>query len=78
MNKTFCIDDIIQEILSGEYVKDTLPNSAVSFSGEHEAIYFSNQRRFMQSDLADLVINSGQCLDDLEWLKKVGILNHGK
>lgn len=27
----------------------------------------------MQSDLADLVISSNQCLDNLKWLKKVGI-----
>lgn len=73
-NKAFGIDDIIQEILSGEYTKDKLPNSAISFSGEHEAQYFSNLRRYLQSDLAELVITSGQCLDDLNYLKKIGEL----
>ena len=73
-NKAFGIDDIIQEIISGEYVMDDLPNSAISFTGEHEALYFSNLRRYLQSDMAELVITSGQCLDDLRCLKEIGVI----
>ena len=77
-NKAFGIDDIIREIKSGEYVKDDLPDSAISFTGEHEALYFSNLRRYLQSDLAKLVMDAGQSLDDLKCLKEIGVIQRGR
>lgn len=73
-DNSFGIDDIIKEIKSGEYKKDILSESAVSFTGEHEALYFSNLRRNLQSDLAELVISVGQSLDDLRVLRKIGVV----
>ena len=55
-------DTILREIESGELVRETLAEDAVSFTGEHEAMYFSNLRKNLKSDLAALVINTGQSL----------------
>lgn len=65
------IDVLVNEILSGEYPKDILPNSALGFSGEHQALYFSNFRRNLQSDMAHAVMLNSQCTYDLELLKKI-------
>lgn len=77
-NKAFGIDGIIREIKSGEYVKDALPDSAIGFIGEHEALYFSNLRRYLQSDLAKLVMDAEQSFDDLECLKEIGVIQRGR
>lgn len=67
------VDKIVDEIISGQWERETEPfsESQLSLSGEFEAQYFSNLRRYLQSDLAELVITSGQCLDDLKILKKI-------
>lgn len=70
-NNTIGIDVLIEEILQGEYPKDILPNSALGFSKEHEAQYFSNFRRNLQSDIANSVISDFQSLDYLDYLKMV-------
>lgn len=64
------IEKLMQEVMSGELQKDTLPNSALSFSGEQQALYFSNLRRNLQSDMAKIVMTSSHNLDELEMLKK--------
>lgn len=62
-------EDLIQEVLSGEYKKDVLPNSALEFTGEHQAMYFSNMRRNIISDMAYSVINDSPSLYELHILK---------
>lgn len=59
-------------------VKDALPDSAIGFIGEHEALYFSNLRRYLQSDLAKLVMDAEQSFDDLECLKEIGVIQCGR
>ena len=70
-SNTIGIDILIGEILSEEYPKDILPNSALGFSKEHQAQYFSNFRRNLQSDMASSVISNFQSTYDLELLKKI-------
>lgn len=63
------IDVLVEEILSGECSIDILPNSALGFSNEQQAQYFSNLRRNLQSDMASAVITNSQSYSDLELLK---------
>lgn len=70
-NNRIGIDVLIAEILSGEYTKDILPNSAFGFSDEQQAQYFSNLRRNLKSDMASAVISNSQSAYDLELLKKI-------
>ena len=70
-NNRIGIDALVAEILSGEYTKDILPNSAFGFSNEQQAQYFSNLRRNLQSDMASAVISNSQNAYDLELLKKI-------
>ncbi len=70
-NNRIGIDALVEEILSGEYTKDILPNSALGFSNEQQAQYFSNLRRNLQSDMANAVISNSQNAYDLELLKKI-------
>lgn len=65
------IDFLVEEILNGEYPKEILPNSALGFSKEHQAMYFSNLRRNLQSDMASSVISNSISTYDLEILKKI-------
>lgn len=71
------IDRLIREIQEGVYEKDTLPNSALGFTREQQAQYFSNLRRNLQSEMADIVINASQSLGELELLRKWRDSNHG-
>lgn len=43
------IQTLVGEVVRGEHSKDHLPNAAFDFSGEAQAIYFSNARRNLQS-----------------------------
>ena len=67
------IDRLMKEIREGEYKKDILPNSALCFTREQQAQYFSNLRKNLQSEMADVVINDFQSLKEIEILKKCGI-----
>lgn len=71
LSNTIGIDVLIDEIMSDEYPKDILPNSALGFSNEHQAQYFSNFRRNLQSDMASSVISDFQSTYDLELLKRI-------
>lgn len=70
-NNSIGIDVLVEEILRGDYPKDILPNSALGFSNEQQAQYFSNLRRNLQSDMASAVISNSQSTYDLELLKKI-------
>lgn len=64
------IEELMEEIMSGEIQKDTLPNSALEFSEERQALYFSNLRKNLQSDVAWLVMSHNhQTIDNMlnEW-----------
>ncbi len=64
-------EKIMLEIQSGVWVKDILPNAAVRFAEEHEAMYFANARKNLQSDMADAVINVSQDLNALKILENI-------
>ena len=65
------MDDIINEILSGEYKRDILPEYALKFSGEPEACYFSRLRNNLRSDMAYAVMNNSQDTSELFLLNEI-------
>lgn len=65
------IDKLIQEVISGKLQKDSLHDSALSFTGEQQALYFSNLRNNLQSDMARIVMTNTQSTDKLELLKRI-------
>lgn len=65
------LKQLVQEVVNGEHVMDTLPNDAWDFSGERQAAYFSNARRFMQSDVFHSIVYSNQQTDDVKFLQEV-------
>lgn len=62
------ISTLVNEVLRGEHVKDTLINSSYKFSGETAANYFSNARNNLHSDMAYRVFEVGADLTDLKIL----------
>ena len=56
------IHSLVQEVMSGEHPMDTLPNASKDFSNEVQAIYFSNTRRNMESDLFHIIAYEKQQL----------------
>lgn len=72
--ETLSIDDIIKEIVHGEWDTNTPETTCIPWCNECEAMYFSNVRRYLQSDMADLIINTGQQLDELVILKNAHII----
>lgn len=64
------IDGLIQEVASGKYKKDTLPNASLEFSGERQAQYFSNLRRNLQSVSAQRIMTHSPQLFELQLLKE--------
>ncbi len=65
------IEKLVQEILVGEHRKERLPNSSYDFSKERQAMYFSNMRKNLQSDVSDIVMNTNHRLEDLEMLSMI-------
>ena len=66
---------LIEEILSGETVKDVLLNSAFPFENERQASYFSRARNNMKSDMARATMDQSTQLDDLKILE---VIRNGK
>lgn len=60
---------LVEEVLRGEHKKDILLNSSYEFDQEVQAIYFSNARKNMSSDIAYVVMNDNQQLEDIKILK---------
>lgn len=60
---------LMAEVLRGEHIIDTLPNSSFDFAEEQQAIYFSNARKNMKSEMAYATMHSGQQLNDLKILE---------
>lgn len=63
-------EELLQEILRGELVRDVLPNPSYEFSGERKARYYSNMRWNMESDMAFLVMKNHQNYCELDLLKE--------
>lgn len=45
------ISDLMQELESGQYKKEILPNSSYEMSGERQAMYFSHARENLKRTL---------------------------
>lgn len=67
------IDNLIEEIMNGEYMRDVLPESAFDFSGECQAQYFSHLRKNLESDTAHSVMTVHQDLRELRLLKEIRV-----
>ena len=65
------VDSLVQEVISGEIKRDHLINSSADFSGETQAEYFSNARRFMQSTTCEVVFKAATNTNDLILLKRI-------
>ena len=53
------IDALMQEVVSGETKREYMPSAANDFSGEIQAEYFSNLRRFLQSSVCETIFRGG-------------------
>ena len=62
------ISDLMQELESGQYKKEILPNSSYEMSGERQAMYFSHARENLKTDIAHAVMYSNQQLEDYQLL----------
>lgn len=63
------IEVLIDEVKQGLHTKDALINSSYDFGEKMQALYFSNMRKNMKSEMADSVMNHKQQLTDLKILK---------
>jgi len=64
------IDFLINEVMNGKYPKAKLPNASYDFSDELQANYFVNARQYLNSDVAHMVFENNQQLDELKLLKE--------
>lgn len=65
------VDDLTHEVASGEIKRDHLINSSADFSGETQADYFSNARRFLQSTACEVVFKAATNVNDLLILERI-------
>lgn len=65
------VKSLVGEVMRGEHSIDFLPNSSYDFSEERQAMYFSNARKNMKSDMAHATIECGQQLEDIKILKRL-------
>ena len=56
-----------------EQKRDHLINASDDFSGQVQAYYFSNARRFLSSMVGDLAMNGKQDLKELRLKKLLGV-----
>lgn len=62
--------ELVSEALSGEYSVEKLPSPAYDFAEERQAVYYSQMRYNMESDMSVMVMNHHQQLTELELMKK--------
>ena len=62
--------ELMDEAMSGEYVMEKLPSPAYDFAEERQAVYYSNMRYNMESDMSVMVMNHHEQLDELKLLKE--------
>lgn len=63
------INTLMDEIFSGEQKRDCLKSEAYDFSGELQAQYFSNLRKFLKSSTAFYVMNGCNSIPELVFFK---------
>ena len=51
---------LVKEGVTGETVRDTLPNTSYPLHGISEAMYFKNARDFLKTTLAHSIIDADQ------------------
>lgn len=61
------------EVASGEQKRDHLINAASDFSGQLQADYFSNARRYLSSVVGELTMKGQQDLRELNFKKHLGV-----
>ena len=62
--------ELLNEALRGEFQMEKLLSSAYDFAEERQAVYYSNMRYNMESDMSVMVMNHHEQLDELKLLKK--------
>ncbi|MBC8574018.1 transcriptional regulator [Jingyaoa shaoxingensis] len=62
--------ELLTEAMSGEYHMEKLPSPAYDFAEERQAVYYSNMRYNMESDMSVMVMNHHEQLDELKLLKE--------
>ncbi len=62
--------ELLNEALNGEYQMEKLPSPAYDFAEERQAVYYSNLRYNMESDMSVMVMNHHEQLDELKLLKE--------
>lgn len=67
------ISKLVAEVASGEQKRDHLINACDDFSGQVQADYFSNARRFLNSMVGDLTMKQKQDLQELHLKKFLGV-----
>lgn len=65
------VQDLVREVLNGEHQKDRLINSSYDFSKEAQALYFSNTRKYLRSDVTAHVVEDNQRVDDINIIKMI-------
>lgn len=69
-NRKNHFQDLLDEVLSGEYEMEKLPSPAYDFAEERLAIYYSNMRYNMISDMGNMIMEHHAQLDELNLLKE--------
>lgn len=62
--------DLLYEAKNGEYKMEKLPSPAYDFAEERQAVYYSNMRYNMESDMSVMVMRHHEQLDELRLLKE--------
>ena len=62
--------ELLTEAMRGEYQMEKLPSPAYDFAEERQAVYYSNMRYNMESDMIVMVMNHHEQLDELKLLKE--------
>lgn len=70
-NEKSIISSLVNEVLQGEHLIDRQLNSAFDFANETQAMYFSNARRYLSSDLGFYIMTDNQDLKELCLYNKI-------
>lgn len=61
---------LLGEVMNGEHERDVLPNPSYDFAEERQAIYYTNLRWNMESDMGVMVMNHHQQSGELGLIKE--------
>lgn len=62
--------ELLEDAMSGEYELEKLPSPAYDFAEERQAVYYSNMRFNMESDMSVMVMQHHQEIPELKLLKE--------